>query len=558
MPERKQAVKRGPRRRIHAGQMLLCLLGMLGLFYLPSKAQQRPLRLYWQARPHLNPLLTRDPSGQAAMQLLYAGLFRLDEREALHYDLLHEAHWSADRMRLQLSLRQDRSFSNGDPITAEDVAYSLLVYRYSLLTDGTAAPPEDAALQRLRYGSPDVASLDPEREEALKELHFPETEELAFYDVHEADPDGKKAFAAISLVQVLNEHQVIIHLNGRADHLPWYLRSPIVPKADVFREDMTPIPSSGRYQIRSIDAQQILSLEARASVHQDKPILLQPYASQEAALEALEEEAVDVVYVGAEDFASYGKRSDIGKRAFKNLRYGVLLPGHDPAHLLSQEALFRAYRHASRLALHGDKALPLHGRDYRRDYFCERPSLPEKVDVQAFYQAIKGQRLLLLALEGAESRRVLARVSEELSKMGAKVEREFVSQEAYAARVQSGRYDLLFHAETLSLPSDPLLLVDQLLRLRPDLKAHVPARQHEDALLWARFYLFDVHEAASSPLRLQACLSSLEDYLAALPLLHLGFFEEGLLYARGLDVTFQGAFWEPYDRLEEMDRWPVS
>lgn len=74
---------------------------------------------------HLNPL---DAPGNDVdndlVQLIYSGLFRLDGLEAVP-DLTESFQWSDDRKTLTIHLRTDARFHDGEPLTAEDVVFTI-------------------------------------------------------------------------------------------------------------------------------------------------------------------------------------------------------------------------------------------------------------------------------------------------------------------------------------------------------------------------------------------------------------------------------------------------
>ena len=72
----------------------------------------------------LDPAMVQSPTETAIDQNLFNGLLRFDGNLNLVGDIAHVPVVSADGLTVTFSLRKDVTFSNGDPVTPEDVLYS--------------------------------------------------------------------------------------------------------------------------------------------------------------------------------------------------------------------------------------------------------------------------------------------------------------------------------------------------------------------------------------------------------------------------------------------------
>lgn len=75
----------------------------------------------------IDPVLLRDTYSKRAMNYIYAQLFRVNKDNKIEPYLLSEYKYN-DEMEMYCKLRDDIYFSNGDPITAQDVKISIEDY----------------------------------------------------------------------------------------------------------------------------------------------------------------------------------------------------------------------------------------------------------------------------------------------------------------------------------------------------------------------------------------------------------------------------------------------
>ena len=73
----------------------------------------------------VNPTLAITRADQDAVSLLYSGLMRIDSSGNLVPDIAESVTLSEDGTEYNISVRKDRTFHDGRPITARDVVYTM-------------------------------------------------------------------------------------------------------------------------------------------------------------------------------------------------------------------------------------------------------------------------------------------------------------------------------------------------------------------------------------------------------------------------------------------------
>lgn len=136
-------------------------------------ADQRPstraVVLCTQALPSgLNPFVTQDVAAADLVSLLYTPLVRYDDSGGFAPYLAREWTWSADGREVTFVLRDDVTWHDGSPLTAEDVAWSIRTasdstYAYlgpALDRVEEVTVPGDGSV-RVRLAAPSLAGVEP-------------------------------------------------------------------------------------------------------------------------------------------------------------------------------------------------------------------------------------------------------------------------------------------------------------------------------------------------------------------------------------------------------------
>jgi ABC-type transport system substrate-binding protein len=143
----------------------------------PIRAAGPPLR-YLAGPPNtLDPAFIADAADVQLLLQLYAGLTRLDERGEPYPSLASGWEISADGLTYEFAIREDLEFSDGTPLTAEDIRRSWL----RLLDPQTGATAPDVlsvvagATARLagEVGEDEVGITAPDAETLVVELRHP-------------------------------------------------------------------------------------------------------------------------------------------------------------------------------------------------------------------------------------------------------------------------------------------------------------------------------------------------------------------------------------------------
>lgn len=130
-----------PSSRLPHLHVLLCLLLislLLSLGFVPAFASASKLRILLpdESEQRYQPLMARTSTDRMVSELLYQPLLRQREDGAIDYVLLESAEFSSDRRRLSLRLKPDLFWSDGQPLTSQDIAFTYL----SLLKEGLDHP----------------------------------------------------------------------------------------------------------------------------------------------------------------------------------------------------------------------------------------------------------------------------------------------------------------------------------------------------------------------------------------------------------------------------------
>jgi peptide/nickel transport system substrate-binding protein len=139
-----------PEKAFYAGVSiliaLLCILIATGI-YLRSKtiivpAYNTTLSIGTIEQPrYFTPLYASQDTEKIISGLLYAGLYKKTSDSTYVYDLANNITKSGTGTEIDITLRDDISFANGDPITADDV-----IFTYKLLSD-----PQVRSVDKVRY-----------------------------------------------------------------------------------------------------------------------------------------------------------------------------------------------------------------------------------------------------------------------------------------------------------------------------------------------------------------------------------------------------------------------
>jgi peptide/nickel transport system substrate-binding protein len=218
------------------------------------------LRLWWSTRQTLNPLRQTGRSGAAVHDLIFQGLYRIGADESVSPDLaLNMAFFENGRLAV-IVLRTGITFHDGSVLTAHDVAACL------------------------------TEILDPARASAWL--------------------DG---LAAIEQVRVIDDLTLELHLSRSDPWLAWSLTFPILPADRLADGPFALIPGTGRYRMAGYSRENGLSLvladpdDAKSLAE----IQVREYRDQIEAMQALERDELDLVYLDARDLSRYTLRSSL-------------------------------------------------------------------------------------------------------------------------------------------------------------------------------------------------------------------------------------------------------
>lgn len=597
-----------------AGFLLIaCLLALLcPMWPQDVKAQtvDDSLRLAWLDRTSLNPLETFDFSGQAAMKLVYRGLFMLDDAEMLRTDLAEEANWSPDHFALTIKLRKDASFSDRSPLTSRDAALSILYRRYYLQAklQREAIPPEylgteleeqydlplpspwdflEMADPMEQTGDPDTLEEDldqeEDQEEALaenligedlgdQEEGAPEDQagqiftadlQASYLNQLASDPLGIQAYEAIKAIKIHDQYSFTIQLSQRAERLPWFLCFPLIPESYLESHDLTPVPGVGSYKFVKAQGEgsnwELHPVSARFG---GLKLLLKSYPDFDSALADFNQDHLDLLLVPASDYLNLRHRQGLKAAVGESLDYYLLLAGSDPSFPLADPQLFRAFRQAQLLSRQDLAAssylnLPHRASDWRQAYALSgglgQTELP---DLSEARRRLTDQTITLAAVSNSYNRSLLAEIKQMPLLSSSQLEVVWLQAEDLPAFAAAGRYDLLLLDVELSLPTDLRTLVYELNQLVPDLNLRLPDLAAEGLLPPAYFYAWDL-ETEDIPLQaIESSYQALSFALERSRVLGLGFAGQALLLGPRLACHLAAPAWDPYRYITEVTLCP--
>ena len=219
-----------------------------------------PLRIWWTQRDSLNPLLEDSKAGQAVNDLVFQGLFNIKDDQSIEPQLAKNLTFWQSGLQALVILDEGHFFHDGSPVTLDDAAACLSFI------------------------------LDP-----------------ANQSVYAA------GLAAVESVQVIDHAALELRLKRPDPWLAYALTFPIIPAASLNAEQGELIPGTGRYQMTSFDPNVGLHLVYR---QKDDPeglqeIIVRMYEDQLAAMQAMERDELDLVYLDARDCSRYIMRSSL-------------------------------------------------------------------------------------------------------------------------------------------------------------------------------------------------------------------------------------------------------
>ena len=82
----------------------------------------------------LNPVISKDKDVYYIDKLIYSSLFRLDENLLAQNDLAESYAYDNDKRRITIKIKSEIKWSNGEPLTANDVKFSIDAYKKASYT----------------------------------------------------------------------------------------------------------------------------------------------------------------------------------------------------------------------------------------------------------------------------------------------------------------------------------------------------------------------------------------------------------------------------------------
>ncbi len=221
------------------------------------------LRLWRYRVQTLNPLLEKSESGQAANDLIFEGLFKINGRQQIEPALatnLTVIEGTAG-LAVQIQLAESRAFHNGVPVTAQDIK----------------------------------ACFD-------------------YIMTHPAQSPFAAKIPAVIAVQVIDAHTLQLTLNQASPWLAYALTFPIVPAASLYAGAYDLIPGTGRFKMESYSTTAGMTLVRSgdvADISSLKTIHISEFSSLTDAMKAYESDQLDLINLPPDDYSRYILRNSL-------------------------------------------------------------------------------------------------------------------------------------------------------------------------------------------------------------------------------------------------------
>lgn len=240
-----------------------------------------PLRIWWTPRLSLNPLQEDSKAGQAVNDLIFQGLFRIREDQSIEPQLARNLTVWQSGLQVLVILEEGRFFHDGSPVTLDDAAACIS------------------------------------------------------YIINPANQSIYAAgLAAVETVQVIDGSALELRLSRPDPWIAYALTFPIIPAASLDAESGALISGTGRYQMASFDPETGLRLTTASEAGLGE-IIVRMYDDQLAAMQAMEQDELDLVYLDARDCSRYMLRSSLRLSLFPGNELYVTLCNTTDGHFLA-------------------------------------------------------------------------------------------------------------------------------------------------------------------------------------------------------------------------------
>jgi peptide/nickel transport system substrate-binding protein len=381
----------------------------------PDKASGT-LRLWWSKRQSLNPLLDASASGQAANDLIFEGLFRIDKQQRIQPRLALVLNSQADGLQIQIHLDASRVFHDGSPVTAADVKGCI---------DFILAHPDL---------SPFAASLN-----------------------------------KIAVVTVVDEHTLQLTLTTADPWLATALTFPVIPAKYLAVNKLELVPGTGPFRMSSYSATAGLLLVKNSETDDPaelRTIRLLEFSSLSEAMQAFESDQIDLVILPPDEYNRYLPRNSMRFEQYSSNQLVFLAYNTKQKHTLSDDARLLFIKRlltpdaiaAAGAADWGENtAVPLPGSSYL--LYEQGAAEPLLEDLgPGKWQANKGKLILLLPENNRYAEKISAMLGMMLDSAGIGWQINRLPVEAYRIALNEGSYDLALMEANMPVEPDPTWL----------------------------------------------------------------------------------------------------
>ncbi len=513
---------------------------------LPTQASA-PLRVYWQRRESYQPLNSFDLAGRAITKLLTRSLFVLDTTNVVHTDLVEQYQWAKDT-ELQLKLRADEIKRCG--LQAEDVVNSILVYRQNLAQYLKNNSGKRAIVDQLKqmdnYALMDGASTT-SNDKRLESAYLPVS--LGFDIVGATEEKQGTSLANIKNIVATSETEITIVLGSADSNLLGALDLPIVSSEVANAGNATQLSVGGKYQLSKFqsDTTELTALDEQSRLQK---IELIGYDNIDQAITAFNADQLDIVILDEDSYYQQRVANTQSVKSYPSDHFYFL---RTQGQFAFNSEMFLALRDwwiqqakRSQTIAGGNNYLnlPIQNGDGVGSSF----RLNAKSTGKNFSKELKP--IKFICLNAVADRSIAGAFANSLRQKKVAVELECLSADAYNSRLQSQDYDLCLDSVALAQPQDPL---SALVKLGQHLGINTLDSSQFSS--WQQQFYEAERGQQGVPKNLADALKATE---VNLPILGLGFSEQGVLCGKRIKGQVASSWYRPLERCEELWVWQVG
>ncbi len=528
---------------------------------LPPPDQVLPhetVRVAIRTEANANPLLSKHYTSQALFRLVYEPLYEPGVDGRLEGVLAESLRWSSDGLTATVTLREDRLFHDGSPVTAEDAAASLIKY---LALQQPAARGEELIPEE----GEEEADEGGEQAESYDLSSLFEAAAFSLTEAYRLD-----SLANIISVESGGSRRLVIGLERPDPTLAGLLTFPVIPADKVHARSWAPVAGTGPWSLLSSDKGGFVLAAVAEGDAPLRQIEARSFRTVAEAVAAFETGEIDLLLMDSSETALFADRSRIRKQRFDDggfislffagqregaltLRDGLLyVLASDPlyekmAAPLNQAAypvLAGDYRLAgTRIPRYRPDALPEGYLTDTADREEDPAGKPEDSDRQPFR---------LLVPEAYLPERLIDNIGRAVQALNRRLAVIRVGAEGWQSALKSGQYEAALLVDWVDRFPDPVDYLEGLAAAGLYKWEEVTDPEDRALLLEARRFMVEAGEESPTA---AAYSSAVARIFEMSPVLGLASSGTMVWYSDQVEGTMTGTWRSPYEGVEDLFIW---